>query len=194
MKKYLLFSIGTAAAILTIGTLAVSASQERVWHVFEHPPMPPETFAERIQAADLVIAGNVESRQVDGRFPPTAKAPVLTTTYAVVVADVIKAPVSGIPRGARIRVFRHGGEMKSNGEVLRVINESLPELTPGEYVLFLRSRPQRQGYEVMWAADGVFALGTSIRSPGWSKLSQSVQLLTRDSFLEQLRIAFKSGR
>ena len=191
MKCSLLIAM-LGALLSSAGAAPVIAFQERVWHFYSHPSEPPSTLSERLEAADLVVLGTIQSRGVELDFPATEKVPKITTTSAFVVKEVVKGGPFAVPSGAHIRVFREGGEVKRNGETLRVINHSLPDLEPGDYVLFLRGSRTKQGYEVMWAADGVFHFASdNIRSPGNSRLNRESEVLTPGLFLSQLRSAAK---
>jgi hypothetical protein len=176
-------------------TAAQERKPDRSWFIYEREPAAPASLTERARAASLIVRGRIEGRWSEVVDSKSDQYPRISTTHLFRVLEVLKGPESAVLVDSRIRIFTEGGTIEKDRELLQAVNRGLPELLLSEYVLFLEFLEARQGYRILWGADGLVETADAmVRSPGSSTLSKEINLRSRVQFLSDLRRAVDGTR
>lgn len=154
----------------------------------------PASFAELCSTSDLVARvridrSSVKALALSGLEKKNPKT--VLTEFIVTVQDVIFSKTAA-PAGP-IRIFQHAGEADVDGRKIKVADESFPALQgSSSYILFLRWRPDLQGYEISYGPHGTYAIkGNKVDTPGQSAVAAAFRDQPLDTLMNRIRSCAK---
>lgn len=150
---------------------------------------PPDTLAEMIIQADLVVRGRIVGASPRDYAVKGGGGTIANTAYHLKVEEILHADDSKAVNAPTIDIVRPGGERDHGTYIERSYQVGFPPFTAGsDYVFFLVWNPSFSAWVPAFGPDSAFELVSGgVASAGKASVTKSLTGKSAADFVDQVR-------